>query len=49
MYAQQEEKLRQQALKPYLAPAPKRGIMGKSRYAQRLRREVYAASRDAER
>lgn len=36
----QEDERRQRALAPYLVPAPKRGIIGSSRYAERLRKQV---------
>ena len=45
----QEAKARQQALAPYVVTAPKRGVIGNSRYAQRLRREIVQASRDKSR
>ena len=44
--AEQEEKERNAALKPFVVAAPKRGIIGNSRYAVALRREIVAASRD---
>lgn len=34
------------ALQPFLVTSPKRGIVGGSRYASRLRKEILAASRD---
>ena len=34
------------ALQPFLVTSPKRGIVGASRYASRLRRDIVAASRD---
>ena len=45
----QEQRQRSVALAPYLVTAPKRGVIGNSRYAQRLRREIVQASRDKER
>ena len=45
----QEERQRQLALAPYLVTAPKRGVIGNSRYAQRLRAEIVEASRDKDR
>ncbi|KAG2445992.1 hypothetical protein HXX76_000595 [Chlamydomonas incerta] len=36
-------------LKPYLMPSPKRGIIGNSKYAERLRKQVVAAARDTTR
>lgn len=44
--ALQDERARQAALAPYLMPPPRRGIVGKSRYAQALRREVMKAAKD---
>ncbi|MEY2983669.1 MAG: hypothetical protein RLZZ568_286 [Cyanobacteriota bacterium] len=38
------EQERQRILRPYLVPAAKRAIMGKSRYAQKLRSQIHAAS-----
>ena len=43
----QEE--RQRALAPYRVSAPKRGIVGNSRYAAVLRKQIVTASRDATR
>lgn len=45
----QEEERRQRALAPYLVSAPKRGIIGTSKYADRLRKQVVAAARDPKR
>ena len=42
----QEEERRQRALQPFLVPAPKWGIIGNSKYAERLRRAVVMAARD---
>ena len=42
----QEEQERAAALQPYRVAAPKRGVMGSSRYAQALRRAIVQASRD---
>ncbi len=36
-------------LKPYLMPSPKRGIIGNSKYAERLRKQLVAAARDTSR
>lgn len=49
LYIAQETKARQHALAPYLVSAPKRGVIGNSRYAQRLRRQIVDASRDKSR
>lgn len=38
------EQERQRILRPYLVPAAKRAIMGKSRYAQNIRSQIHAAS-----
>ena len=38
------EQERQRILRPYLVPAAKRAIMGKSRYAQKLRSQIHQAS-----
>jgi transcriptional regulator with AAA-type ATPase domain len=43
--AVQEEERRQRALAPYLVAAPKRGIIGRSKYADRLRKQVCARRR----
>ena len=42
----QESEDRQRALAPYRVSAPKRGIVGNSSYAVRLRSQIIAASRD---
>ena len=42
----QAEREREAALRPYLVSAPKCGVVGTSKYADRLRRQVVAASRD---
>jgi len=42
------EQERQRILRPYLVPAAKRAIMGKSRYAQKLRTEIKNASESKE-
>ena len=39
-----QEQERQQALRPYLIPKVKRGVMGSSRYALRLRKDVREAT-----
>lgn len=44
--ALQESEDRQRALAPYRVSAPKRGIVGNSSYAVRLRSQIIAASRD---
>ena len=36
----QEEERRQRSLAPYLVAAPKRGVIGRSKYAERLRKQV---------
>lgn len=41
-----ENKERQQALLPYIVAAPKRGVIGTSRYADTLRKRIVKASRD---
>lgn len=38
----QEEERRQRALAPYMVAAPRRGIIGRSKYAERLRKQVRA-------
>lgn len=40
------EQERQMALRPYLVPKAKRGIVGSSRYADRLRQEIKKATKD---
>jgi len=45
----QEQEERQRALAPYRVSAPKRGIVGKSRYAVALRKAIVTASRDPRR
>lgn len=40
------EQERQTALRPYLVPKAKRGVVGKSRYAVRLRQEINQAAAD---
>lgn len=45
----QDEQRRAALLAPYRVAAPKRGVMGNSRYAQQLRRAVVQASRDRSR
>ncbi len=42
------EQERQKILRPYLIPAAKRAIMGKSRYAQKLRNQIKTAAADQE-
>ena len=42
----QDAATRAAALQPFLVVSPKRGIVGVSRYASRLRKQVIAASRD---
>lgn len=44
-----DEKQRQRALAPFRLSAPRRGIIGNSRYSQKLRRAVSQASRDLSR
>ncbi|KAK9803256.1 hypothetical protein WJX72_000197 [[Myrmecia] bisecta] len=43
------EELRRTVLQPYLVSSPRRGIIGNSKYAVRLRTQVVAASHDADR
>lgn len=45
----QAEERRQRALQPYLVAAPARGVIGNSKYAERLRKGVLAAARDPKR
>lgn len=40
------ERDRQAALRPYLIPQAKRGIIGSSRYAMKLRQQIHAAAHD---
>ncbi|PSC70095.1 ATPase AAA [Micractinium conductrix] len=47
--ALEDEQRRAALLAPYRVAAPKRGVMGNSRYAQQLRRAVVQASRDRSR
>jgi transcriptional regulator with AAA-type ATPase domain len=42
----QSQEDRARALAPYRVSAPKRGIVGNSRYAKSLRKEIVAAARD---
>ncbi|KAI8465837.1 MAG: cyclic nucleotide-binding protein [Monoraphidium minutum] len=42
----QEDERRQRALAPYLVAAPKRGVIGTSKYAERLRKQIVEAARD---
>lgn len=42
----QDDLWRQHNLQPYLVPAPKLGVIGKSRYASRLRKQIIQASRN---
>ncbi|GIL70179.1 hypothetical protein Vretifemale_1031, partial [Volvox reticuliferus] len=44
-----ETEKHQRALKPYLVSAPTHGIIGTSKYAERLRQQVLAAARDTSR
>lgn len=44
--AVKEDLRRGRLLKPYLVPSPKRGVIGNSKYADRLRKQVVAAARD---
>jgi transcriptional regulator with AAA-type ATPase domain len=46
MASAEGDERRQRALQPFLVAAPKRGIVGGSRYADRLRRQIVTASRD---
>jgi transcriptional regulator with AAA-type ATPase domain len=45
----QAEERRQRALQPYLVGAPARGVIGNSKYAERLRKGVLTAARDPKR
>ena len=45
----QGEASRWQELRPYLVSSPKRGVIGSSRYAKRLRSQILAASKAASR
>lgn len=45
----QEAEEARRMLYPYIVPSPKRGIIGNSRYAIRLRKDIVAASRDPDR
>lgn len=47
--ALEDEQKRTAALQPYRVAAPKRGVIGNSRYAQALRRQIVVASRDQQR
>ncbi|HIK46906.1 MAG TPA: sigma 54-interacting transcriptional regulator [Leptolyngbyaceae cyanobacterium M65_K2018_010] len=40
------EQERQATLRPYLVPRAKRGVIGRSRYAERLRQQIREAARD---
>ena len=42
---QQREAAKWQELQPYLVSSPKRGIIGNSKYAKRLRSQILAASK----
>eukprot|EP00887_Chlorella_sp_A99_P003164 scaffold9.g3164.t1 len=44
--ALQDQRTRQSKLAPYLVAPPRRGILGSSRFAQRLRKEIVQAARD---
>lgn len=44
----QEAELARHALQPYLLAAPRRGVIGNSRYAKRLRKQIIAAARNRE-
>eukprot|EP00882_Tetradesmus_deserticola_P011080 GHRQ01011715.1.p1 GENE.GHRQ01011715.1~~GHRQ01011715.1.p1 ORF type:complete len:603 (+),score=315.83 GHRQ01011715.1:299-2107(+) len=46
---QQSEERRSRALQPYRVTTPSRGIIGNSKYADRLRRQIVAAARDPQR
>ncbi|GAQ91111.1 hypothetical protein KFL_007280100 [Klebsormidium nitens] len=47
--AAQDEAAKQHALRPHLGNLPRRGVIGKSRYAVRLRKEIAQAARDMSR
>ena len=42
----QGDQLKRHMLQPYLVAAPKRGVIGNSRYAQRLRMQIIEAARN---
>lgn len=42
---QQGEAAKWQELQPYLVSSPKRGVIGNSKYAKRLRSQILAASK----
>ncbi|CAL8472261.1 g11803 [Coccomyxa elongata] len=44
--ALQDDATKWQALRPFLVASPKRGIIGNSKYAMRLRRDILEAARD---
>lgn len=45
----QEERARLAALAPYLVSSPRREVVGSSRYAVRLRKDLAAAAKDPKR
>jgi transcriptional regulator with AAA-type ATPase domain len=45
----QEEQKRLALLQPYLVQAPKHGVIGNSKYAKRLRKQIVQAARDPDR
>ncbi|GAQ87672.1 hypothetical protein KFL_003690030 [Klebsormidium nitens] len=45
----QDEAARQHALRPHLVNCPRRGVIGNSRYAVRLRKEIVQAAKDKNR
>lgn len=42
----QEQQLRSQALQPFMMPPPTRGVVGTSRFAQRMKAQVMQAAKD---
>jgi hypothetical protein len=42
----QEQQLRSQALQPFIVAPPSRGIVGTSRFAQRMKAQVMQAAKD---
>ncbi len=42
----QDDATKWQTLRPFLVASPKRGIIGNSKYAMRLRRDILEAARD---
>ncbi len=42
----QDDATKWQSLRPFLVASPKRGIVGNSKYAARLRKDILDAARD---